>query len=220
MDNLPSPSAKRQLLLRSLDCDTDDIQPLIDAIKGALQRGEHTLASIMATVDAARAEYGLTDEDSTIESPLEASPVESPAPSPVVTPSRGLKRPAAERVARRYAADVPQEEMYYCPYSVERSFATVFITTKTGQLYSGDVMHQPSTSRARHGHIDCDGARIPFIARLVDRKSKRMVICIPVEHGAQIDAIGIESGGVPRLMLPIDGPHRKFMGCKYEDILL
>lgn len=228
-----SPAPKRKLIIRPLVRGfRDDLYAYMDAMATSFENNntidiptpvvhclpESCLPSII-TSDATADDTTTDDDDdeTTIDSPLEPSPVGSVDVSPVVTPSQSRKR-SSDYHGRRYQADNPQGEKYYCPYSVEAGIVTVRITTPDGTVCSGTILRKPSTSRPSNGYINNRGSLIPFTARLIHRKHKRMIICVPCEYSADIVKIGIESDGQSRPMLSMDGPHRKFMGRKYEDI--
>lgn len=233
-----SPAPKRKIIIRPLVRGfQDDLCAYMDAMAASFEYNNMTgiptpgvhclpepvLPSITITDTAADDATQLYDDDdeTTIDSPLEPSPASSANVSPVVSPSQrgqSRKRPA-DYYGRRYHAEVPQGQNLYCPYSVPAGVVTVFITTPDGTLCSGTILRKPSTSRASNGYINNNGSLIPFTARLVSRKDKRMIICIPCEYGPYVVTIGIHSDGQARRMMPVDGPHRKFMGQKYENLI-
>ncbi len=125
-----------------------------------------------------------------------------------------LPKPAG----RRYVAAEPQGEFFYCGYSVPRSTGLVYIRTPSGGMGMGHIDRVPTTSRAFQGVIHHPDLQIPFTARLISRANSRMVVCVQPHYAIYIVTIGISIDSTKPAMISLNGPHRKFVGRKREDI--
>jgi len=206
MSTFGSPLPKRQLILQPVCCGVVAPVPLMDALREASDADSDD-----TTIDEPLLPASTTSATQFVPLPT-GPPMFSDFANLRLSPS--LPKPTG----RRYVAAEPQGAFFYCGYSVPQSTGLVYIQTPDNEMGLGHINRAPTTSRPFHGVIYHPALQIPFIARLISRTNPRMVVCIQQQYAIYVVTIGISIDSMKPAMVSLNGPHRKFVGRKREDI--